>query len=105
MISALAGFALRSQTVPNEIYKVGQNTNRLLLATGELVIGWLLLRQAEIAIAALATNPTKTDRDFYTGKIAAARYFTANQLPRLATERAILDATDDSLMQIPETAF
>ena len=30
-----------------EIYKVGLNTTRFLLALGDLVIGWLLLRQAE----------------------------------------------------------
>ena len=34
------------------LYKVGQNTTRLLLATGDLVVGWLLLRQAEVALAA-----------------------------------------------------
>ena len=31
------------------LYKVGQNTTRLLLAAGDLVVGWLLLRQAEVA--------------------------------------------------------
>ena len=35
------------------LYKVGQNTRRLLLAAGDLVVGWLLLRQAEVAHAAL----------------------------------------------------
>jgi alkylation response protein AidB-like acyl-CoA dehydrogenase len=105
MIGALGGFALKSQTVPSEIYKVGQNTNRLLLATGDLVIGWLLLRQAEIASAALAGTPTESDREFYTGKIAAARFFVANQLPKLATERAILESTDNNLMQVPQSAF
>src|SRR4051794_19192242 len=34
---------------PANLYKVGQNTSRLLLATGDLVVGWLLLRQAEVA--------------------------------------------------------
>ena len=36
------------------LYKVGQNTSRLLLAAGDLITGWLLLRQSEVALAALA---------------------------------------------------
>ena len=39
---------------PRNVYIVGQNTTRLLLALADLVIGWLLLRQAEVALAALA---------------------------------------------------
>ena len=35
---------------PRNVYKVGQNTTRLLLAAGDLVIGWLLLRQADVAL-------------------------------------------------------
>ena len=33
------------------IYKVGLNTSRLLMALGDVVCGWLLLRQAEVALA------------------------------------------------------
>ena len=37
------------------VYKVGLNTSRLLLAAGDLVVGWLLLRQAEVAQEALVS--------------------------------------------------
>jgi alkylation response protein AidB-like acyl-CoA dehydrogenase len=103
------------------LYKVGQNTTRLLLAAGDLVIGWLLLRQAEVAHAALAaggvpagtTTPktttqktiTQKDVDFYQGKIAAASFFARTVLPRIAAERAIAEATDNALMDVPESAF
>src|SRR3954449_395648 len=40
------------------LYKVGQNTTRLLLAAGDLVVGWLLLRQAEVAQKALDGGAT-----------------------------------------------
>ena len=43
---------------PRNVYKVGQNTTRLLLASGDLVIGWLLLRQAELAAARLGGDNT-----------------------------------------------
>ncbi len=38
---------------PNELYKVGLSSRRILLALGDLVVGWLLQRQAEVALAAL----------------------------------------------------
>jgi alkylation response protein AidB-like acyl-CoA dehydrogenase len=88
------------------LYKVGQNTSRLLLAAGDLVIGWLLLRQAEVAHKALeAGDVSAKDRDFYEGKVAAASFFARTVLPRLAAERAIAEATDNSLMDVPESAF
>ncbi len=88
------------------LYKVGQNTSRLLLAAGDLVIGWLLLRQAEVAHKALGSGDVSArDRDFYEGKVAAASFFARTVLPKLAAERAIAEATDNSLMEVPESAF
>ena len=87
------------------IYKVGQNTSRLLLAAGDLVVGWLLLRQAAVASEALAAGVSDKDKDFYTGKIAAASFFAKNVLPQLAAEKAIAEAMDNSLMDVPESAF
>ena len=45
------------------------------------------------------------DVDFYTGKIAAAQFFARQVLPRLAAERAIAEASDNDLMEVPESAF
>src|SRR3954447_2696782 len=59
---------------PRSIYKVGQNTTRLLLAAGDLVIGWLLLRQADVALTKLAEGASAKDEPFYRGKVAAARF-------------------------------
>ncbi|WP_040159263.1 acyl-CoA dehydrogenase [Mobilicoccus massiliensis] len=87
------------------LYKVGQNTTRLLLAAGDVMVGWLLLRQADVATAALEAGATGADADFYTGKIAAARFFTRTVLPRMAAERVSCEMTDNSLMDVPESAF
>lgn len=87
------------------IYKVGQNTTRLLLATGDLLVGWLLLRQADIATTALEGPVGPADQAFYQGKVAAAKFFCAQMLPRLTVERAILETTDNSLMELDESAF
>src|SRR5580658_107380 len=106
MAAAMTGFLIASAEQPAEIYRVGLNTTRLLMALGDLVIGWLLLTHAEIAqqkLAELAAG--SADRDFYAGKVAAARFFAATVLPRLATERAIAEQTTLDLMDLPEGAF
>ena len=54
---------------------------------GDLVVGYLLLKQAEVAEKALADGASTRDVPFYEGKIAAAKFFAANVLPRLASER------------------
>ncbi|MGL5850218.1 MAG: acyl-CoA dehydrogenase [Phycicoccus sp.] len=87
------------------VYPVGQNTTRLLLAAGDLVVGWLLLRQAAVALDALDAGAGGADADFYRGKVAAAQFFAREVLPRLTAERAIAEATDDLLMTVPESAF
>jgi alkylation response protein AidB-like acyl-CoA dehydrogenase len=111
LANALHGFLAASLDQPDEIYRVGLNTTRLLLALGDLVIGWLLGRQAELALARLdeagpgGAAPGKADRAFYAGKVAAARFFVATVLPRLAVEREIAEATTLDLMELPEDAF
>ena len=80
---------------------------RLLLAFGDLIVAWLLARQAEVARRRLdnADALTESDRDFYTGKIAVARFFTATVLPRLESDRRIIEETTNDLMELPEGAF
>ncbi len=87
------------------VYKVGQNTTRLLLATGDLVIAWLLVRQAAVALEKLDGNLPGKDIAFYEGKIAAAQFFARQVLPRLSAERAVAEATDNTLMDLDEAAF
>jgi alkylation response protein AidB-like acyl-CoA dehydrogenase len=89
---------------PRNVYKVGLNTTRLLMSCGDLVVGWLLQRQAVVALEALAASPDR-DTAFYEGKVAAARWFAASVLPGLAGQRAVAEATDLSLMDLDEDAF
>ena len=90
------------------IYKVGLNTTRLLMALGDVVCGWLLLRQAEIALEKLdgtAGDVSAKDKAFYEGKVAAAQFFAQTNLPRLSAERAIAEGIDLALMDLDEAAF
>ncbi|MEJ2579847.1 MAG: acyl-CoA dehydrogenase [Kineosporiaceae bacterium] len=112
MVSTMVGAVLAADPRVDggdvrNIYKVGQNTTRLLMAVGDLVTCWLLLRQAELATARLAGADalSAADRAFYQGKVAAAGFFTRQVLPKLSAERQIAEATDNALMDLPEEAF
>ena len=87
------------------IYKVGLNTSRLLMVLGDIVCSWLLLRQAEVALEKLSGEVGDKDKAFYEGKVAAAQFFARNVLPKIASERAIAEATDLGLMDLAEDAF
>ena len=87
------------------IYKVGLNSSRLLMALGDIVTAWLLMRQAEVALTKLAGEVSGKDKPFYEGKVAAAQFFAHNVLPKLASERAIAESVDLSLMDLSEDAF
>ena len=106
IVAAMVGFLMASAEQPAEVYKVGLNANRLLMALGDLVIGWLLITHADIAQHKLDQAPANAaDRDFYLGKLAAARFFAATVLPRLAAERKSAEETTLDLMDLPEGAF
>ena len=103
IVAVLVGHAMDSQTDPVNIYKVGLNTSRCLMAVGDIITSWLLLRQADIAAEKLP-NAGK-DTDFYTGKVAAAKFFVHNNLPHITADRKIVEGTDGSIMDLPESAF
>ncbi|CAB4885511.1 unannotated protein [freshwater metagenome] len=104
IVGVLVSHAMASQETPAEIYKVGLSTSRCLMAVGDIVTAWLLIRQADIAIEKLKGNAGK-DADFFTGKIASAKFFCLNYLPHITADRAIVEATDGAIMEIPENAF
>ena len=87
------------------IYKVGLNTSRLLMALGDVVCAWLLLRGADVALGKLAGDLAPKEKAFYEGKVAAAQFFAQTNLPRISAERAIAEHTDLTLMDLDEAAF
>jgi alkylation response protein AidB-like acyl-CoA dehydrogenase len=103
IIATLIAHAMESQTDPEKIYTVGLNTSRCLMAVGDIITAWLLLRQADIAVAKIP-NAGK-DLEFYNGKIASAKFFVTNYLPHIAADRKIVEATDNSIMNISDAAF
>jgi alkylation response protein AidB-like acyl-CoA dehydrogenase len=103
IIATLVGRAMESQTDAEKIYTVGLNTSRCLMAVGDIITAWLLLRQADIALEKIP-NAGK-DLEFYNGKIASAKFFVTNYLPHITADRKIVEATDNSIMNISDAAF
>jgi alkylation response protein AidB-like acyl-CoA dehydrogenase len=104
-VNTMTGYLVESQQSARELYRVGLESVRFLLAVGDLLIGWLLLRHAEIALAALERDPTAAERAFYNGKVAAANFFVKNVLPRLTADRGIAANVDLAVMDPREEAF
>lgn len=105
MITTMVGWLGEAQGEPRAVYKVGLSSRRLLLALGDLLVGWLLQRQAEVALRALNGELSPADHAFYTGKVAAARFFAGEVLPRLTADRNVVASTTLDLMDVPEAAF
>ena len=74
-VATMTGYLIDSQQSASELYRVGLESVRFLLAVGDLLIGWLLLRQAEIALTALDGDPSPADGAFYAGKVATRKLF------------------------------
>ncbi|ROS41207.1 acyl-CoA dehydrogenase [Amycolatopsis thermoflava] len=104
MLGAMIGYLTSSQEDVKNLYKVGQHTVRFLMSAGDLLVGWQLLRQAEIALTKLDGASAK-DQAFYQGKIAVASFFAKQVLPELTARRAVIEAADNDLMEVPESAF
>ena len=89
MADTMLGWFEASAEQPDEIYKVGQNTSRLLMSVGDLLIAWLLVRQSKLKKS----------------KQQVAKFFCATVLPELAARRKVLEHTDNSLMGVGDEAF
>jgi hypothetical protein len=106
MAGSLTGYLMGAQEEPANLYKVGLGSVDFLLAVGDLLIGWLLLDQAEVAQRALDAGVTRDgDADFYAGKVAVASFFARQILPRLTGIREAVASVDADVMELAETAF
>ena len=105
LVGHLINELMSAQDEIRNVYKVGLNTSRLLMVLGDVVCSWLLLRQADVALTKLGGEVSAKDKVFYEGKVAAAQFFAQNNLPKIAVERAIAEATTLDLMDLDEAAF
>jgi len=103
-LGAMIGALMASQGDPTELYKPALHANSLMESLAELLMGWQLILHAEVALAAL-DGASEDDRAFYEGKIASARWFAINVLPKTQLRRTLAETEQSALMSIPDEAF
>ena len=78
---------------------------------GHAIVAWCWLDQARAALAGLtrldagSAPADHPDRAFYEGKIAAMRFFFAEELPKLGPWSAAIMTADPAHLAIPDTGF
>ena len=105
MAATLTGYLMEAQQDVTSLYKVGLGSVRFLMSVGDLVIGWLLQRQAAVAVEALDAGASGEERSFYEGKVAVASFFAKNFLPLLTSTREVIETLDNDIMELDEAAF
>ena len=105
MVVAMTGYLMGSQQDPRQLYRLGLESVRFLLAVGDVLIGWLLLHHAELAADALDAAPSEQDQAFYRGKVGAATFFAESVLPRLGSDRKVIESVGLGAMDLAEDSF
>ncbi len=93
-------------TTTGRLAKAMADDTRLALANatiyldmmGHIVIAWMWLRQATVALRLGAD--VGSNKAFLNGKLAACRYFFAYELPKAQTQRTLLDSLDDTTLRM-----
>ena len=105
MAATMTGYLMAAQEDVTSLYKVGLGSVRFLISVGDLIIGWLLQRQAAVAVEALDAGASGDERSFYEGKVAVASFFAKSFLPLLASTREVIETLDNDIMELDEAAF
>ena len=96
--------ALLGDLLSGKINQGLANSALYLKVFGHLVIGWRWLEQAIHAEQGLACGDA-VDTEFYQGKLQAARYFLTWEVPGCHHELAILEARDDTCLNMQDAWF
>ncbi len=95
---------MASQAESQEIYKVGFHTNSLLETLSEIMIAYLLIRQAEVASQKMQTAQGE-ELAWLEGKVEAVRFFCQDALPKARLRRETAELEGGELMELPLEAF
>lgn len=79
-----------SETIDENIDLGLANATLYLHVFGHVVLAWIWLKQATCASLALTHKGAVEDRDFYSGKLHAARYFIEWELPEIGHQAQLL---------------
>ena len=98
--AATMWFMQNAMANPNHL---GAGAHHYMHIMGVVTLGWMWLKQAQVAKAALASNPE--DAAFYEAKLTSAAYYAERFLPDAGALRRKLEAGSDNMMALPQEAF
>ncbi len=81
------------------------NATLFLDAAGHLVVAWIWLRQAAVALAKQDRSDDEEERQFLAGKHLACRYFFRYELPAIAPTLELLEGLDSLAVDAAEAQF
>lgn len=87
-----------------DLNKTLANASIFLEAFGHTVLAWIWLEQALLAHEKIGAA-TGAERDFYAGKLQAARFFFAYELPKVHPMYDLLDSVDTTTLEMEEAWF
>lgn len=96
----------RIAVVTQKLYAAGDlnktlaNATQYLEACGHIVVAWIWLEQALIAV-----NGKGHDTDFYQGKLQACRYFYLWELPKAGPQLDLLESIDTTALDMQDAWF
>jgi alkylation response protein AidB-like acyl-CoA dehydrogenase len=97
-VTRMAGLSLDRAHSDPQVAALGARA--LLLAVGDVVVGWLLLRSAVVADERCAAAGEPADGDL-AGRAAAARWYARQVLPRTSAALRSLRLLDSEVMDLP----
>jgi alkylation response protein AidB-like acyl-CoA dehydrogenase len=86
------------------VYHVGLHANRALTSMAQVLVAWLLVRHAALALRK-APEASPADQGFYRGKVASARFYCREVLPEVALARRLVERSDLTTMDVPAESF
>ncbi|MEM7700627.1 MAG: acyl-CoA dehydrogenase C-terminal domain-containing protein [Pseudomonadota bacterium] len=98
--AATMWFMQNAMANPNHL---GAGAHHYMHIMGVVTLGFMWLKQAQVAKAALTGNPE--DAAFYEAKLTSAAYYAERYLPDAGALRRKLEAGSDNMMALPEEAF
>jgi butyryl-CoA dehydrogenase len=96
---------LLGSMLEKDIDLVLANSVKYLDLFGNVVIAWIWLKQGVLAAAGLEVSSHTADKNFYSGKLQAMRYFYRYELPEIDAWAKLLLALDDTTLAMQSDWF
>lgn len=84
---------------------LGGNAQAMMNIFATIVVSWIWIRQASVAEKLLQQTTDSQKQDFYRGKVQAAKYFIAWELPTITRDIQLLKDNDDVCTSVQPSWF